>query len=391
MFNIYSILFGLSFNYSLPFIGTLYFSQILIILSAIFFFIKKKIIFDNKIKTLLLLSFLWILSASLSDLLNQNSLNNFARGFSKIIITSLSFYVFYCINKNIKYGLIKIIAWIAVFKILFGLIYINSPENIHFYWKMGLGTSLIILINLYFISNKKIKSLAIIMMSIAFLSLYFQTRYLFLFCFCSSVLTLLIKNKTISTYNLFKLFFVVFFLTSVSIFLYQILLKFNFLPTQLIVKSTLQDGKYTYLLGGRSEIISALKAIKDAPLLGHGSWAQNCYYNTYLENFLYQNNYAYNYVDLDNDCLIKGHSVIFETWLNHGILGFIFWIYIFYNLIKNVKNNITSENKLFPLLIFITFLITWDLFLSPYGGTRIVELPLYVSILIFTHNKDIAK
>jgi len=391
MFNIYCILFALSFNYSIPFIGTLYFSQILIILSAIFFFIKKKIIFDNKIKSILFLSFLWILSASLSDLLNQNSFNNFARGFSKIIITSLSFYVFYCINKNINYGLIKIIAWIAVFKIVFVLIHTNSLENILFYWKMGLGTSLIILINLYFISNKRIKPLAIIMMSIAFLSLYFQTRYLFLICFSSSVLTLLIKNKVISSYNFFKLFFVVFSLTLVSIILYQILLKFNFLPTTLIVKNTFQDGKYTYLLGGRPEIISSLKAIKDAPLLGHGSWAQNCYYNTYLENFLYQNNYAYNYDDLDKNCQIKGHSVILESWFNHGILGFIFWVYILNNLIKNIKENITYKNKLFPLLIFITFLIIWDLFLSPYGGTRIIELPLFISILIFNQNKDIIK
>jgi hypothetical protein len=93
MFNIYSILFGISFNHKFNIIGDLYLSQILIIITSLFFFIKKKnyLITDKIIQKIMILGFLWLLAAIISDYINSSSFRNYSRGLSKIIVTILSF------------------------------------------------------------------------------------------------------------------------------------------------------------------------------------------------------------------------------------------------------------------------------------------------------------
>ena len=47
-----------------------------------------------------------------------------------------------------------------------------------------------------------------------------------------------------------------------------------------------------------------------------------------------------------------------------------------------------SKNNYFPIFIYLNIIVFWDLLFSPYGGLRIVELPLYLSILLFNNKKN---
>ena len=92
----------------------------------------------------------------------------------------------------------------------------------------------------------------------------------------------------------------------------------------------------------------------------------------------------------DKNCLIPGHSIILEAWIYSGFMGLIFWIYIFVILIKRIKFNFVHTSKFYLILIFLNTIVIWDFFLSPYGGTRVIEFPLYLAILFFLNkNKEL--
>ena len=84
----------------------------------------------------------------------------------------------------------------------------------------------------------------------------------------------------------FNLIFVSTFLVLIIFLSQQILLNTNLLPERLINKNISQQGKYGFLIGGRSDMVAGAKAIMDKPIMGHGSWATNCEYADFLKDFL---------------------------------------------------------------------------------------------------------
>ena len=111
MINIFYILFGLSFNYKITFFGELFFSQIFIMaLSIILFFNRfdKNSLYDYE-KKILFLIFLWLVNQIFSDIINESAFVDYIRGNSKIIVTFLSFYVFFKLSKLENFSLIKML------------------------------------------------------------------------------------------------------------------------------------------------------------------------------------------------------------------------------------------------------------------------------------------
>jgi hypothetical protein len=394
VFNFYCLIFALSFHFSIDFVGNLYLAQIIIILTFIFFYFHKDQNLKNSkiLNNIIIFGFFWLIGQIISDIINQSIFNDYARGITKIIITIMSFYVFFKIDLKIKNGLIKILSWIVMVKILFLLMDINSFNEFKYYWKMGLGTSIsiIVLIYLNHRNNYKSNTPIFFLIILAFFSLYFETRYLFIVNLISALFIYLSnqQNKyTIFKFTLKHIFYIIIF-TALSIYIFQYLLKSDMLPKILYGKTISQQGNYGLLLGGRSDLIGGLKAIADSPFIGHGSWAKDCFYTDYINNFLLINEYGKTFTD--KNCLIPGHSIILEAWIYSGFMGLIFWIYIFVILIKRIKFNFVHTSKFYLILIFLNTIVIWDFFLSPYGGTRLIEFPLYLAILFFLNkNKEL--
>jgi hypothetical protein len=86
---------------------------------------------------------------------------------------------------------------------------------------------------------------------------------------------------------------------------------------------TQKSGAYGVLIGGRTEILSSVVAIKDSPIVGHGSWAKNCHYTDILSEM--RRKFGYFQGPENEDCLIPTHSILLGAW---GKQAWIFWFWV---------------------------------------------------------------
>lgn len=143
---------------------------------------------------------------------------------------------------------------------------------------------------------------------------------------------------------------------------------------------TQKSGTYGVLIGGRTEILSSVIAIKDAPFIGHGSWAKNCDYINILTEL--RRRFGYVQVPNDEDCLIPTHSIFLGAWVEAGILGAIFWLWVGKTALNTLLALAQPNVKFDPLITFYCFLFFWDLAFSPYGATsRFVVTFYFVSFI----------
>ena len=389
MVNLFYILFAISFSFKTNFIGDLYLSQIFIVLISIYFFLKnsdhsKLISYEKKI---LFLIILWFFNQIVSDLVNQISFNNSARGNAKIVITYLSFYSFFKLSKSPNISLIKILLWICIVNLF--LMFTAYNNSFMFSWKMGggvsLSISLIIFFNFYYKNYLTNNYLLFLIFGIGFLSLFFNTRYLFLFNTLFIFYTIIFEKFKINRIIPIVLSSLIFYLFITNI--YEMLIVYELLPNTLLEKQISQNSELGILLGGRGEIFSSYMAIVDAPIIGHGSWAENCkyIYSIYDSKIQYNPNIK---IDLTR-CLIKSHSVIFGSWVNSGIFGFLFWFYIIITMLKRFIKIISTSGNSITLFLYLFISLFWDIVFSPYGGTRMVYAPLCIVIILMNNNRKL--
>lgn len=384
MNNFFNIIFGISFNYKINFIGDLYYSHIFVILSSLYFFLKKeKYFYSNLEKKIFFLGILWLINQLISDFINQTQLYDIYKGNIKIIITLLSFFIFFRVA---KYGLFKIINLFIWITLIFLIIKFLFNFNLSYNWKFGIGLSLtylLILFNNRIEKNFKFNRLLLLLIFIiGIFSLFVGTRYIFLFNTIFLIIIFLTQYlKKIRPISLIIILIVSSFLI---VPLYSKFIKSDLIEADLSQKFNNQaSGDLGPLVGGRTEILSSIKAISDKPIFGHGSWPRNCEYLLYLDEKLLSLNYQTK-LNLNN-CLIPTHSVIFGSWVQSGIFGFIFWLYIIFYVFKSIKNILLNKNfelnRYSNLVIYLSIVCIWDILFSPFGANRMIILPLYLVII----------
>jgi len=384
MNNFFNIIFGISFNYKINFIGDLYYSHIFVILSSLYFFLKKeKYFYSNLEKKIFFLGILWLINQLISDFINQTQLYDIYKGNIKIIITLLSFFIFFRVA---KYGLFKIINLFIWITLIFLIIKFLFNFNLSYNWKFGIGLSLtylLILFNNRIEKNFKFNRLLLLLIFIiGIYSLFIGTRYIFLLNTIFLIIIFLTQYlKKIRPISLIIILIVSSFLI---VPLYSKFIKSDLIEADLSQKFNNQaSGDLGPLVGGRTEILSSIKAISDKPIFGHGSWPRNCEYLLYLDEKLLSLNYQTK-LNLNN-CLIPTHSVIFGSWVQSGIFGFIFWLYIIFYVFKSIKNILLNKNfelnRYSNLVIYLSIVCIWDILFSPFGANRMIILPLYLVII----------
>jgi hypothetical protein len=138
-------------------------------------------------------------------------------------------------------------------------------------------------------------------------------------------------------------------------------------------------GKFGVLLGGRPEFFVSSKAIADSPLVGHGSWAKDPKYTNELLSVLYRNGYQPTggllYAIQHSDFLIPSHSFLFQSWVEAGLPGAVFWFLVLALTVTTLIGSFKERPPLSPLFAFLSLLLVWNIFFSPYGaGQRIVAM-----------------
>jgi hypothetical protein len=136
------------------------------------------------------------------------------------------------------------------------------------------------------------------------------------------------------------------------------------------------------LIGGRPEIIVSSRAVFDSPILGHGSWAKDPKYQRMLVDI--ENEYGLKVPESGQvryGGLIPAHSHLMSAWVDAGIMGGIFWIYVLVSAVKTIIRASMSQLPLKPAYIALLVQLLWDVMFSPFGGLRRVIVS-YLIVLI---------
>ena len=149
--------------------------------------------------------------------------------------------------------------------------------------------------------------------------------------------------------------------------------------TSLLLKPAAGGG---LLLGGRGEILVSGQASLDSPLLGHGSWARDPIYAAILA----EKRAELGYKELDGgagprDDLIPSHSYIFGAWVEAGIAGAVFWLFVLGFTIRTLLK-VSGSEPLLALFAFVGFTQLWDILFSPLGVLTRSTCPYFLAAMV---------
>ncbi len=145
------------------------------------------------------------------------------------------------------------------------------------------------------------------------------------------------------------------------------------------------SGEYGVLIGGRGDLLGAFAAIYDSPILGHGSWAKDWSYIIAEERALalmgYQGATDMSREELEGG-VIPAHSYLLQAWVWGGIVGALFWAWVFVLTARMLMRVYPPTVVLLPVMSFMGFSLLWEILFSPYGATTRIIFPYYIVILM---------
>jgi O-antigen ligase len=142
---------------------------------------------------------------------------------------------------------------------------------------------------------------------------------------------------------------------------------------------TQSKGDYGVLVGGRPETLVAIQAIRDSPILGHGSYPVDPKYLVLKQDIQYEHGYS----DSDDpeeivDPVIPTHSHLTMAWVESGILGGICWIYIFVLVFRAVLQLGALRPPMAPLYCYLLVWFMWDILYSPFGSVNRIWAAFFI-------------
>lgn len=134
------------------------------------------------------------------------------------------------------------------------------------------------------------------------------------------------------------------------------------------------------LEGGRAETFMGIQLITENPIWGYGSYARDKN-DAFHARYATEHNTEYIWTG-DWDRFLPGHSHIVGAWVQNGILGGLFWLYVLFMCWKVFSSGcIMYEPRMLCLLMFQSVAFLWDLCFSPFGD-RTFTLFLIITLFI---------
>jgi hypothetical protein len=251
-------------------------------------------------------------------------------------------------------------------------------------WKFGISSSLTIVALLgcsYYYARKKYRNCILIYLVLVALNLKFAFRSQMVVDLVAAALTIPIFDRHglpagARSSNMMKTLkpILLLVLAGGAAFLASETIKFaarqGFFDEDIADKFQSQSqGKLGVLFGGRPETLVALQAIRDSPIIGHGSFAADQRYLDLKADLMYENGYSD--TDQSDDVVgnaIPTHSHLTMAWVESGILGGVLWIYILALVIRAILRITTVRPPLSPLYCYLLVNFVWDILYSPFGS-----------------------
>ena len=395
--DIAAVLFPMVMLIEISLIGRLFLTEILLVLSLPYLLSKRRwVILQGDQKTLLIMGLCWLLALMLSDVVMGTSFHDLSRGWSKIIFTMLDFISIYLLTYKNPKRILLFVAGIALGQVV--KFFIDpAPFAVASPWKFGLSGPitdlLIISAALLFKNGNKNQSVAVAMFG-ALLNIYLGARSVGAMSFLVALFVILPEDLITRRNRLSKpliLAVFIFLLIGGTILskTYQYAVENGYLGEAARETYEIQSsGKYGLLIGDRAELLAAVQAIKDSPVLGHGSWAKDPKYTYIMFDELAELGYkveikARDLLDVRHG-LIPSHSHLFGAWVEAGIAGAIFWIWVLYKIAKTFPLLVSLDSKFYPSLILYHLVgFVWGILFSPFGAEDRVYAALDLVLMFF--------
>jgi hypothetical protein len=340
---------------------------------------------QKPVPAMLTLGTLWLLAQIATDLLRQSRPEDYLRGWSKILLILASFTLAWTVvcrsrRRFILYGVGTGIGGLLTLYLTPSDQMIDSP------WKFGaaMPITLLVVIGVACYASSYL-GILVPLTVLAVAHSFANTRSLAILCVLTAVYCLYQKSIAgeIRRMERGRLLFLgalvtacVFSFTAV----YSYYAERGVFGEYAQRKLAAQTGEGGLLLGGRGEVLASGKAILDSPLLGHGSWAQDPTYAAILAQERRELGYKV-FQSGKKDYWIPSHSHIFGAWVESGLAGAVFWIYVLIYVVGSLMN-VSGWEPLLPLFAFAGLMLAWDIPFSPISPDRRFVTPYLIAAMI---------
>src|SRR5712664_236351 len=306
------------------------------------------------------LGLMWLAAQVLTDIIRESPVEDYSRGWSKILLTVAHFATVALLVRESKRRFILYGAGLVLGGVLtFYIAPTFADYAVVFPWKFGLGlpvTILVCLIAGMLAHRSRIVAVAMIT-AIGAINVYLGFRSLGGVCAVSAI----------HSYFQLSLQFADRRVRKVQMVLAVAGLAAGMWGISAIYAHGAQSGWFGYdaqykyevqssgdagiLLGGRDEFFASSQAIIDSPVIGHGSWAKDPKYKAILYDRMAELGYKPWLGELEAD-LIPSPSYVLGAWVESGVVGAVFWCWVLW-LTASALVRASGREPLFAFFGFI--------------------------------------
>jgi hypothetical protein len=340
---------------------------------------------------------LWLIEAVITDVIRGTSSYDCMRGWSKIVFFALNFTAIRYLYRND----LRLITLFCVFfgaacalKVYLGLSDIKFNDGLFGSgWKFGYGgvfTYMMFLLGGALATDNSTRVAGrLLPFGAPFVSLLLNARNMFGTSALAALVGLLLAGRKRavgrSTILVLCLGGVLGGIGLISV--YQYAASNGILGEKAAIKYQSQNlqslGVLGVIVGGRSEMLAAVPAIIESPIIGHGSYARDLNYVIMgLVNLQEEGaNSRVGNINPDND-LIPTHSHLLGAWVESGILGAVFWVWVLWQALRGIYGTLRCPSPYIAVLMLILINILWNVLFSPFGLERRVDTAAYIYLAI---------
>lgn len=374
--------------WTVDFFGKLMISDICVALLLPYLFLSRKFSFRQPyLRAILLMLAVWLAGAILSDFVNDSRPEDFARGWAAIIFFAAHLIAFFVLIDGKRERLFAAIIGMALATLLgwlSGSAEYSSSDLTDTPWRMGNGFAVTLLFAAFVRSRlPNDRPVGFVIMLLSPIHLFLNARSLFLTTMLSgfvSAFSIRVRTGQMRGMTLLALIFCTVVAGPIAEGAYDQLTAAGIFGVDAQRKNEDQTngGTVNILLGGRSESLVSLGAIADAPIFGHGSWAQD---REYFYEYVVELRKIGNHNDVTaNGFLIPTHSILLGSWVYNGIAGGLFWIFILIIAIRAAVVALFGQVQVSVVENLIIFMMMWDIFFSPFGQARRCTEAIYIIV-----------
>lgn len=382
-------------------LGRLLLADLICIAALPFLFaMRGKMLLRGTLAKILVFGLLWLVAQIVTDVIRGTPVEDYTRGWAKIIVFLMNLSTIAMLIRNdVRKAMVFVIA-IAIagaLRLFLGLgDFALIRDSITTSWKFGYGNLVSILaFALTGILARKARgsgALDTVPLGAAAVAFLFNARSMFAFTAASAIIQLFARShRRIKTGVLIVYAAIIAAVLGGLIVLYSYAASTGALGEDSRAKYEAQAAGQLGLLGGRPEYLASTQAIIDSPIIGHGSWAKDIHYIDLMVARMAEFGLEIN-GDFYALPLIPTHSHILGCWVEGGIVGGLFWVYIFWLALSAFIAILRRPPPEIGLLSFVLIGFLWDILFSPFGlERRVVNAALICLVLAILKQANVQR